>query len=467
MKLIILYPFCLLLPLFSVAQTATQKVLELSPGYDAGQVLLPVAGGGYAIFGRQTAAPGAKSDVFFLRVDNAGNQVAYKKHGDANATEAVGKGVVAVPNGWLVSGYKEIISSVGWLLRLNAAGDVLWAKEVPSVSRFNQLVPLPSGGFLATGLSGGRMFLMHLTDDGTVVWQQNYTPGEGRDLYVTAGGNACVVLGRNKLWKVHLVSRLLQWEQNVTLPAFGPTGLVEIWSLNAIAPTGNGRFAIIGSAYTELATELYSGHFAAVWSETGTPIWQKFLRDRTTGYDQNEGTSIFYLPNSKSILFAGTDQGKVAITRTDLKGKIVDEHLIATPGEMYSVTLLKDAGRYAMTGAILTSGINTYFYGSADNALALNIAQPSDAVQQTPAEGFHLLQNPGEPRVIVAIIVEAERQGVFQLWDVSGHLIWEKQVSLAAGQNRVPFDIDTLAPGVYWLSEAQSSTPPKALFVKK
>lgn len=464
MRKIVLFAF--LFPVLAQAQQVpTQKVITLSPGYDAGSVLLPATGGGYAIFGRQTAAPGAKTDAFFLRVDNDGNQITYKKYGEANANEVPGKGVLPLASGWLLSGYKEVVGSVGWLLRLSPAGDALWSKEIPGVNRINQLVPLPAGGFLATGVSAGRMFLMNVAEDGTVLWQQNYSAGEGRDLYVTEGGNACVVLGRNKLWKVHLVSRQVQWEQNVIPPTFGPTGLVEVWGLTAIAPLGTGRFAIIGSAYTELATELYSGHFAAVWSEAGTPIWQKFLRDRTTGYDQNEGTSLWYLPNSKSILFVGTDQGKVAVTRTDLNGKIVDEDLITTPGEMYSAVLIKDAGRYVMTGAILTSGINTYFYRSADNSLAKQA--PIDAVQATQAEAFRLLQNPGEPRVTVEIVSATEREGLFQLWDVLGHLVWEKPMPLLEGPNRVVFETDTLAPGVYWLGEVRNALPPKALHIQK
>ncbi len=463
----ILVTLLMLLPVLTGAQTSIQKALALSPGYDAGQVLLPTSGG-YAIFGRQAAAPGARTDVFFLRVDADGNQLAYKKYGDDNASESMSKGVVAMPNGWLLAGSKTVISSIGWLLRLNAAGDVLWSKEVPGTSKINQIAVLPGGGVLATGqTSGGRMFLMKLADDGSVVWQQNYTPGEGRDLYITAGGNACVVLGSKNIWKVHLVSKLLQWEQSVAPPAFGPTGQTEFFALSAIAPAGNGRFAIIGSAYTELPTELYTGHFAAVWSETGVPIWQKFLRDRATGYDQNEGTSIFYLPNSTSILFAGTDQGKAVVTRTDLKGKILEENVINAPGEMYNVVLIKDAGRYVMTGAILTGGIDTYYYRSADNELSMSAPTPSGPIQRANAEGIRLLQRTADTRITAEMTLEADRMGHIRMWDGQGRLVLEKQVALFAGLNRVELDTDGLAPGLYWLHDVNSNCLPKALVVRK
>lgn len=461
-----LLAFLIALPAFVCAQTSTQKVLELASGYDAGQVLLPVAGGGYAIFGRQTDAPGAKSDVFYLKVDASGNQLAYKKYGDANTSESVGKGVVTLPNGWLMSGSRTVISPVGWLQRISATGDVLWVKDVPGTARINQMVPMPGGGFLATGqTTNGRMFLMQIGEDGTVVWQQNYTSGEGRDLYITSGGNACIVMGSTQLWKIHLVSKQIQWEQSVAPPPFGPTGNTDFFALTAMVTLGKGQFAVIGSAYTDLITALHSGHYAAVWNETGTPVWQKFVHDRTSpDFDQNEGFSIFYLPNSRNILFAGSDAGQVAITRMDQKGKVVDDVEIAAPGAVFGLTLIKDAGYYVMTGAVLTNSINTWFYRSANNDLSKSAAPSIGMTPET--EGFRLLHTPGTTRLTVETHAETDREGFFQLWDTGGKLIWEKNARLVSGENRLEFDTGVLPAGLYWLRDVAAGTPARALLVR-
>ena len=453
------------LPALVCAQTSTQKVLELAPGYDAGQVLLPVTGGGYAIFGRQTAAPGANPDVFYLKVDAAGNQLAYKKYGDANISESVGKGVVTLPNGWLMSGSRTVISAVGWLQRINATGDVLWAKDVPGTARINQMVPMPGGGFLATGhTTNGRMCLLKIEEDGSVTWQQNYTSGEGRDLYITSGGNACIVMGSKQLWKIHLASKQIQWEQAIAPPAFGPTGSTDFFALTGIVTMGKGQFAVIGSAYTDLITALHSGHYAAVWNETGTPVWQKFVHDRTsTDFDQNEGFSIFYLPNSRNILFAGSDAGKIAVTRMDQQGKVVDDVEIEAPGAVFSLTLIKDAGFYVMTGGVLSNSINTYFYRSANNDLAKSVAPPIGTVPQV--EHFRLFHTPGTTRLAVETRAETEREGFFQLWDIGGKLIWEKTARLAAGENRLEFDTGTLPAGLYWLRDVSATGTAARAFV--
>jgi len=453
------------LPTISFAQTATQKVLELAPGYDAGQVLIPMPGNTYAIFGRQTSAPGAKSDVFYLQVDAQGNQLAYKKYGDANSSESVGKGVVALQNGWLMSGSRTVISASGWLQRISATGDVLWAKDVPGTTRINQMVSMPGGGFLATGqASGGRMFLMQVGEDGAVAWQQNYTPGEGRDLYITSGGNACIVMGTNQLWKIHLVSKQIQWEQAITPPAFGPTGNTDFFSLTGMVTLGKGQFAVIGSAYTDLLTALHSGHYAAVWNETGTPVWQKFVHDRTSAdFDQNEGFSIFYLPNSKNLLFAGSDAGKIAVTRMDMKGKVVEDVEITAPGAIFGLVLIKDAGYYVMTGAALTNSINTYFYRSANNDFNKN-AVPSSGMT-VPMEHFQIFHSPNTAKLAVEATIEVAREGLFQLLDLQGRLIWEKKAPLDKGKNRVEFDTDALPAGLYWLREMYSLEPAKAFVV--
>lgn len=404
------------------------------------------------------------TDVFYLQVDAQGNQVAYKKYGDGNASETFGKGVAALQNGWLLVGSKTVIGSTGWLLRINAAGDMLWSKTVASTNRINQVVPLPDGRLLATGQSNtGRMFLMELTEDGTIVWQQNYTSGEGRDLYVTMGGNACVVLGGTQIWKIHLSSRQLQWEQPVVPPPFGPTNRTEFFVLNGIVQVEKGQFAIIGSAYTDLITELHSGHFAAVWSESGTPLWQKFLHETTnSSYDQNEGFSIFALPNTKTILFAGSDDGKIAVTRTDLKGKIVEDTEITAPGAILGLSLIKNAGFYAMTGAVLTGSVNTYFYRSGSNDLAKSTAPQNMSEQGNRAENFRVMHQPDAARLTVETSATVEREGVFQLLDVSGRLVWEKKVRLATGDNRIELETGKLSPGLYWLRDLRGDTPARA-----
>ncbi|MFN0013723.1 MAG: hypothetical protein ACKVU2_04170 [Saprospiraceae bacterium] len=453
-----------LLPAFTFGQAAIQKSIALSSSYDAGHELIPVSSGGYAIFGRQTLSLGAKTDVFYLRVDAQGNQTAYKIYGDGNASETFGKGVVALQNGWLLVGSKTVIGSSGWMLRTNAAGDLLWSKTVAGTTRINQVVPLPDGRLLATGqATGGLMFLMELTEDGTIIWQQNYTSGEGRDLYVTMGGNACVVLGGTQIWKIHLASRQLQWEKPVVPPTFGPTNRTEFLVLNGIVQVDKGQFAIIGSAYTDLITELHSGHFAAVWSESGVPLWQKFLHETTnSSYDQNEGFSIFTLPNTKTILFAGSDDGKIAITRTDLKGKVVEDTEITAPGPILGLSLIKEAGFYAMTGAVLTGSVNTYFYRSGSNDLAKIAAPQPGSESGNRAENFRVIHQPDAARLTVETSTVAEREGVFQLLDVSGRVVWEKKVGLAAGDNRLELETGRLTPGLYWLRDLRGNEPARA-----
>ncbi|MCS7037327.1 MAG: hypothetical protein RMJ33_06955 [Saprospiraceae bacterium] len=449
-----------------MSQTAINKAFNLAPGYDAGWSILPAAGGGYAIFGVQYPSIGARPDAFCLRVDDAGNTVFHRVFGAPNTDEAFGRGAVALADGWLVAGAKSIPTSRGWIVRLNASGQIVWENTYANTTKFSQLFALPTGGYLAVGALGGGLLLLQINTDGSVVWQQNYPIPEAIDAYLTDSGNACIVMSRDRVSKVHLGTKQMVWSRIVQFPALLP-GAPEVAQLNGIEPLSKGLFAIIGSAYRELPTALYTAHYAAVWNERGEFVWDRYFRGAARAdYDENEGFSVTFLSNAQNILFTGKVGDNISVTRTDLNGNVIEQKEIAAPGPVYAAKLIRDGARYAMTGAVFSNSMNTYFYRSAGNALSV---QANDNQQLTPvaADNWDLQHEPAQGRAwIVAYTSENPREATFRLWALDGSLAREVRLWLTEGKNRFPLDLSGLPDGLYWLSEAGESSPPKALLIR-
>lgn len=456
----------LLFPAFGLCQPAVNKFFSMTPAYDAGQAILPMPGGGYAIFGYLQPGAGTRFDGFMLRVDAAGNVISQQAYGEPNADERFGQGVIALADGWLAAGSKGAPINAGWVVRLNATGQVVWAKTYANVTRFNQLIELPGGGYLGIGAGAGQMTLVRISADGSVVWQQYYPVPEGFDAYLTSGGNACLVMSRDRVSKVHLGTQQMVWSKKVEFPNL-PPGAPEVGRLVDIVPLSKGMFALIGSAYRELPSSLYTAHYAAVWNEQGERVWDRYFRgaDRSD-YDENEGFCVTFLPNMQNILFIGKTGSNISVTRTTLSGSVLEQREIATPGDVYGVRLIRDGIHYVMTGAVFVGSMNTFFYRSAGNSLSVQADDLSELPTAPPAERWEMQHEPASARAWITALSEGGREAIFRLWALDGSLAREMRLWLTEGENRFPLDLSGLPNGLYWISEASDSTPPRALFLQ-
>ncbi len=457
-----------LLALSAVGQPAINKSIGLSSAYDAGRAILPAPGGGFVIAGVTYPALGARPDAFLLRVDEDGNVLFHKTYGTPNAEEQFGKGLLRLNDGWLAVGRKANPQKVGWVVRFNDAGQIVWEKTYPSLfTEFHQVLALPRGGYLAIGAQFGDLLLAQFDANGSFTWQQVFSGvEEGLDAYLTAGGNACIVMGRGSVSKVHLGTRQVVWSKRVEFPNL-PVGTPEVSRLVGIASVGKGLFALIGSTYRELPTSLYSAHYAAVWSERGDPIWDAYFRGSARDdYEEHEGFGITYLPNAQHVLFVGRVGNSISITRTSLNGQVIEQKEIAAPGVPYGAVLIRIEGRYAMTGAVFAGNMDTYFYHSAGNALQMQ-APASTPEDILPAHPWELQREVSQNRawIVASAQKEGAHEAVFQIWAVDGALARELRVWIAAGENRFPIDLTGLPSGLYWLSKAGDPSPPKALWI--
>ncbi len=455
----------LVLPTLVLGQPTINKFFDLAPAYDAGLAIRPTMGGGYALFGYQVQSVGGKPDAFMLRVDSEGNAISHHTYGAPTTDDRFGRGIIPLPNGWLAAGTR---GGAGWIVRVSTTGQAMWEQTYPDVTRFNQLLPLPNGHYLGVGLGSGYLVLTQISPDGLVVWHKNYAPlPEGIDAYLTESGRACIIMGRDRVSKIHLGTQQVVWSRIVDFPNL-PPGAPEVSRLVGIAPVGNGLFALIGSAYRELPTSLYTAHYAAVWNERGEQRWSRYFRGgERSDYDENEGFCVTPMPNSQNILFVGKTGGSISVTRTDLNGNVIEQKAIATPGPVYSAALIRHGSNYAMTGGVLVGNVATFFYHSGGNTLSMQVSEPTEQPNTLPAEHWDLQHEPALARAWITAQAQHPREATFRLWALDGSLAREMRIWLMEGENRFPIDLSGLHNGPYWLSEESSLTPPKMLLIQR
>ncbi len=451
--------FLLALPLCMPAQAPVKKDYQLSIAFDAGTAIHAVSDG-YVIFGhmRQTTNT-SPSDIFMLRLDQQGNQVSMMKYGSQTESESMGRGAVALSDGWLLAGEKN---SNGYLLRLNNSGTVLWSKEVTNAGAFADAAALPGGGFLVTGKSAGKMFLARLGADGATTWLKTYTAGTGVNLSISSNGGNGFVIGGNKIWKIRLSDGTLVWEKTAAPLPFGPTGGFESLELRDITPAGPGQFAVTGAYLNDQVTTLYSAYYTALWKESGEIVWEKYFKGAQSD-DINEGTSVFYQSNAQHLLIAGSESGAASAVRVDLSGKLLDSLDLGIAGYNLTPVMVKAGAYYVATGAALANfqNMNTFFYRSAGNAL-----RSAETEIKNPAMAFDLTPNPTAGLLSLNFYYPVAQTLQLEIADAAGRIVWESFLPVTEGANQVSVDVAQLPKGMYWLAIPATSGRPKA-FLKE
>lgn len=439
-----------LFPLFLSAQSGIiQKNYPVSSGYDVGRAVFPGASG-YTLFGYGFQNNSTSlQDLFMLQVDQLGNQLSLKYYGAATTSESMGRGVLQLPDGgWFWAGGS---TNQGYLLRLNPAGTELWSKKIAGIAYFSDIAPLPDGGYIAVGPAPalGGLVAMRLSENGEIVWKNNYPASTPKRMYITQGGGAFLVLAGNSVSKIRTSNGLTIWNKGINDPNYKFGEGYSFFAVNDLVPTANGQFVLAGNVYSDQVTTLYSAYYAALWDESGQVHWTNFYNDKDTGFDYSEGFSCTYLPNSKNILFAGAESGNSKVYRLNLQGNVLDSLDLGITGYNVTPVMHKFGGYYVATGGTLAAqGMNTFFYRSAGNIF--RDEDPADII--TLQDKVLLYPNPATERVVVQLQVSTEQTVRAQWIDVLGRVVQENSMLLTPGLNQVMMEIGQLAPGAFWLA---------------
>jgi hypothetical protein len=194
---------------------------------------------------------------------------------------------VTADGGYVVAGEIGFGTAVvhGWVLRLNAKGDVLWQKTIGSTDRttfITSAAPSADGGIAVAGMRSSAQFggnsdllVVKLDANGNLVWQHSYG-GAGDDIayaltptsdggYVAAGYALSYGAGDADGWVVRLdANGRIVWQRS-----YGGVGYDRV---DAIRQTPDGGFIAAGMTESPGAGHAWllriDGNGNVVWSKT-------------------------------------------------------------------------------------------------------------------------------------------------------------------------------------------------------
>lgn len=266
-----------------------QKTFD-SGGLDDFNAVHPTPDGGYVVAGVLPSPTVGWLDAWFVKLDAFGNVQWQKGYGGERG---------GVPNdirptldgGFVVAGTTSYFQggwfTHGWVLRLDAAGELIWQKiygpttPEPADWYLNVIQTKAGGGYIAAGARFARhLLIVELDDAGNIVWQKTYrAPGDEvtlNDLCVTADGGF-IAVGTNfpggldflEGWIVKFdANGNIAWQKTV-----GRRFADDNDGLASVQPTVDGGYLVVGGPNAYLRSE---GN-AAIWKfdANGTALWKK------------------------------------------------------------------------------------------------------------------------------------------------------------------------------------------------
>lgn len=159
-----------------------------SSGFDGGFSLAPASDGGFLVVGTtENLGPGQR-DFFVIRYDAAGTQQWVRTYGGSGLEQALS----AQPTddgGWIIAGSTTTFGSGNQsilVLRIDDLGAVQWTKAYGGQRSdiVRRIVPAHGSGHILVGglqstpgASRDHGLLMHIDDDGDVMWANTYGAG--------------------------------------------------------------------------------------------------------------------------------------------------------------------------------------------------------------------------------------------------------------------------------------------------
>jgi phosphodiesterase/alkaline phosphatase D-like protein len=261
-------------------------------GGDVARMVVHAADGGLAVAGLTGFGAGG-GDAMVLRLDGSGNVLWVYTYGGAKADEANAIALTA-DGGFLVAGDTASFGAGGtdgWLFKLDSSGNLLWQRTYggSGADTLKAVQATADGGSIVAGFTSsfgagqGDVWVLRLDAAGNVVWQATYggagiegdlaVPGCG--LLQTADGGFAVMVssfsfgsGQWEAWALKLDgSGNVQWQK-----AYGGSGH---WFANDLAAAADGGFWVAGELMPAGGGNTYA--WVAKLDAQGGIEWQENL----------------------------------------------------------------------------------------------------------------------------------------------------------------------------------------------
>jgi uncharacterized delta-60 repeat protein len=249
--------------------------------------VIALSDGGFAAAGHTNAKGAGSRDAWVIRLDAAGGVLWEKTYGGKLADEA--SSIAAMPDGGFILAGSiqswDFTKGDAWLIRLDARGEVLWEKTYGNkLAAFTSVAALADGGFITAGKLHeksastwkGTAWVLRLDASGNILWEQSFRGQE------TASASAAVELSDGNFAVAANVST--RNSDDVQIIRLGAGGNIlsdqtfrdlENGPAQSISALPGGGFAVAGWTYSEVEHKTYA--WVLNFGPEGKLRWQRRL----------------------------------------------------------------------------------------------------------------------------------------------------------------------------------------------
>ena len=215
---------------------------------------------GFLLVGNTFLSSG-NEDAWILKMDDQGNALWNKTIGGDRFNKVFS--AATAPDGFVLAGLTNSSksgNSCAWLLKTDTEGNLLWNKTYEEMqdSAFRTILVTTTGDYVIAGYgdstgNGNYDSLLTKTDyNGTVIWNETFGGLESDKAYALVGAtNGYIIVGETHsnqeadadafVTKTDLEGRLV-WNETY--------GGADFDVANAITPTGNGEYLVVGFTFS-------------------------------------------------------------------------------------------------------------------------------------------------------------------------------------------------------------------------
>jgi hypothetical protein len=400
------------------------------PHGDGGNAVFETADSGFMVIGNTFSFGAGLEDIYLVRTDRNGDTLWTRTYGtpEYNQTET------ALPThdgGYVIVGYLGTSgNNRGLVLRIDAAGESLWAREYPEACVLRGACQLGDGRYAVTGSTADYpedVWLAQLDSVGEVLWSKRYggsnddwgwtvlqNPDGG---YVIAGETWSFGAGHNDFYLIRTDSSGdTLWTRTYGGP--GPEGPSQM------IRAADGGYLIVGGSNPTSYPDAYlvrtdSGG-ETLWTRRYGGPWEDEAEDVVAvdgGYVVS-GHYGWYSPESSDVWLIGlNDRGDTAWTRT-----------YGGNGQELAFGLR----RVSDGGLVITGWTSSFGAGGADVYLIktdslgnVAVAEPKASPTRAPALSLSCEPNPSRGSVTISLSpsIPLSLAPVLRLYDAQGRLV--------------------------------------------
>lgn len=331
-----------------------------STGHEWAQGVV-ASGNGFSVVGNTNSRQPGVDQAWVLRFDKAPLPRWEHVYTGRGGQGSMGRAIASLPGGGLViSGTEPVAGGAfqAWLLALSPEGDVLWERALGRVGAngFDAVAVLEDGSIIAGGAQDRVGWVVRMDSRGEVLWEVNLPRLEHVTALVSLPAQRIAVLGRAETSTVGLgVSRLLllesdgraTWEKQ--LPAEGRG------ELDALARLSDGGLVATGTLSRPGSTDWRL--WVVRMDASGEPLWE-YVSDTV---QTEAGSALTALPDGGVAVvgfsWKALDDRDAKVWRFSADGSLLWQQLYGGAREDlgYGIAWLED-GSLVVVGSTMSKG---------------------------------------------------------------------------------------------------------------